>query len=74
MSPSLPLLTPTGDSSSHPTSIEAELLAQIEALRQDMTKIQKHNNIFSSKVDETQQQLNQQQTYNIQIDQSSESL
>lgn len=44
------------------TTTEAELLAQITAFPQDMARLQEHNNFLSSKVDETQQLLNQQQT------------
>ncbi|KAL6284311.1 hypothetical protein ACE6H2_015240 [Prunus campanulata] len=50
----------------------AELLAQVVSLRQDMAKLQEHNNFLSSRVDETQQLLNQQQTQNIQTDRSFE--
>ncbi|CAL2237459.1 unnamed protein product [Prunus armeniaca] len=39
-----------------------------------MAKLQEHNNLLSSKVDETQQLLNQQQTQNIQTTESSQSL
>ncbi|XP_008237867.1 PREDICTED: uncharacterized protein LOC103336588 [Prunus mume] len=44
------------------------------ALRQDMAKLQEHNNLLSSKVDETQQLLNHQQTQNTQTNRSSQSL
>ncbi|XP_021802754.1 uncharacterized protein LOC110746824, partial [Prunus avium] len=39
-----------------------------------MAKLQEHNKLLSSKVDETQQLLNQQQTQNIQTDRSPQSL
>ncbi|KAH0969499.1 hypothetical protein GBA52_021999 [Prunus armeniaca] len=39
-----------------------------------MAKLQEHNNLLSSKVDETQQLLNQQHMQNIQTTQSSQSL
>ncbi|XP_008239626.1 PREDICTED: uncharacterized protein LOC103338221 [Prunus mume] len=39
-----------------------------------MAKLQEHNNLLSSKVDKTQQLLNQQQTQNIQTIESSQSL
>ncbi|BFG35159.1 hypothetical protein CerSpe_214330 [Prunus speciosa] len=48
----------------------AELLAQVVSLRQDMARLQEHNNYLSTRVDETQQQLNQQQTQNIQTSES----
>ncbi|CAL8084630.1 unnamed protein product [Prunus armeniaca] len=73
-SPALPPCTPFGNSPIMQTTAEAELLAQITSLRQDMAKLQEHNNLLSSKVDETQQLLNQQHTQNIQPTQSSKSL
>ncbi|CAL2224566.1 unnamed protein product [Prunus armeniaca] len=61
-SPVLPPCTPFGNSPVIQTTAKAELLAQITSLRQDMAKLQEHNNLFSSKVDETQHLLNQQHT------------
>ncbi|KAI5311309.1 hypothetical protein L3X38_000359 [Prunus dulcis] len=58
-SPALPLCTPAGNSSIIQITIEAKLLAQITALRQDMVRLQKDNKVLSSKVDEMQQLLNQ---------------
>ncbi|CAL2278095.1 unnamed protein product [Prunus armeniaca] len=54
-SPALPPCTPVGNSSTLQTIAEAKLLTQIAALRQYMEKLKEHNNILSSKVDETQQ-------------------
>ncbi|CAL9022211.1 unnamed protein product [Prunus brigantina] len=54
-SPALPPCTPFGNSPVMQLTVEAELLAQITSLRQDMVKLQEHNNLLSSKVDETQQ-------------------
>ncbi|CAL2239072.1 unnamed protein product [Prunus armeniaca] len=56
------------------TTVEAELLAQMISLRKEMAKLQEHNNLFSSKVDETQRVLNQQETQNIQSTEPSQSL
>ncbi|CAL2230074.1 unnamed protein product [Prunus armeniaca] len=38
-------------------------LVQIESLWQDMAKMQDHTNILSSKLDDTQRQLYEQQTH-----------
>ncbi|CAL8999811.1 unnamed protein product [Prunus brigantina] len=73
-SPALPPYTPFGNPPVIQTTAEAELLAQITSLRKDMAKLQEHNNLLSSKVDETQQLLNQHHTQNIQATQSSHSL
>ncbi|CAL2227556.1 unnamed protein product [Prunus armeniaca] len=56
------------------TTVEAELLAQMISLRKEMAKLQEHNNLLSSKVDETQWLLNQQETQNIQSTEPSQSL
>lgn len=58
-SPATPSCTPFGNSPILQIAAEAELLAQITSLQQDMAKLQEHNNLLSSKVDETQQLLNQ---------------
>ncbi|XP_021823259.1 uncharacterized protein LOC110764568 [Prunus avium] len=52
----------------------AELLAQVVSLRHDMARMQEHNNLLSTRVEETQLLLNQQQTQNMPTDRSSESL
>ncbi|CAL8174208.1 unnamed protein product [Prunus armeniaca] len=65
-SPALHPSTPFGNPPVIQTTIEAELLAQMISLRKEMTKLQEHNNLLSSKVDETQRLLNQQETQNIQ--------
>ncbi|KAL6286294.1 hypothetical protein ACE6H2_010684 [Prunus campanulata] len=70
-SPAPPPYTPASNSPVIQTTAEAELLAQITSLRQDMAKLQEHNNLLSSKVDETQQLLNHQQTQNIHTNRSS---
>ncbi|CAL9011200.1 unnamed protein product, partial [Prunus brigantina] len=44
------------------------------SLRKEMAKLQEHNNLLSSKVDETQPLLNQQETQNIQVMEPSQSL
>ncbi|CAL8096149.1 unnamed protein product [Prunus armeniaca] len=65
-SPMLPPCTPFGNPPVIQTTAEDKLLAQITSLRKDMVKLQEHNNLISSKVDETQQLLNQQRTQTIQ--------
>ena len=72
--PALPPCTPFGNAPSTQTTAEAELVVQIASLRKDMARLQEHNNLLSSKVDETQQLLHQQPTQNIQPTHSSESL
>ncbi|KAI5313069.1 hypothetical protein L3X38_042243 [Prunus dulcis] len=57
-SPVQPPCTPFGNSPMIQTTAEAELLAQITSLQQDMAKLHEHNSLLSSKVDETQQLLN----------------
>ncbi|CAL2239812.1 unnamed protein product [Prunus armeniaca] len=73
---SLPLhhSTPFGNPLVIQTTVEAELLAQMISLRKEMAKLQEHNNLLSSKVDETQRLLNQQETQNNQGTESSQSL
>lgn len=73
-SPALLPSTLFGNSPIMQLTTEAELLEQITSLRKDMAKLQEHNNLLSSKVDETQQQLNQQQTQTIPTTQSSRNL
>ena len=73
-SPALPPCTPFGNAPATQTTAEAELVVQIASLRKDMARLQEHNNLLSSKVDETQQLLHQQHTQNIQTTHSSESL
>ncbi|KAI5312710.1 hypothetical protein L3X38_041884 [Prunus dulcis] len=51
----LPPCTPFGNSPIIQTTAEAKFLTQITSLRQDMARLQEHNNLLSSKVDETQQ-------------------
>ncbi|CAL2265763.1 unnamed protein product [Prunus armeniaca] len=48
-SPALPPCTPFGNLPIMQTTAEAKLLAQITSLRQDMAKLQEHNNLLSSK-------------------------
>ncbi|CAL9011376.1 unnamed protein product [Prunus brigantina] len=48
-SPTLPPFTHFGNSPVIQTTVETELLAQITSLRQDMAKLQEHNNLLSSK-------------------------
>lgn len=52
-SPAMPPRTSVGPATLQ-TTTEVELLAQIPMLQQDMVKMQEHNKILSSKVDETQ--------------------
>ncbi|KAI5335193.1 PREDICTED: LOC110746824 partial [Prunus dulcis] len=73
-SPAPPACTSVGSTFVIQTTVEAELLAQITALWQDMARLQEHNNLLSSKVDETQQLLNHQHVQNIQTTKSSQSL
>ncbi|CAL9017930.1 unnamed protein product [Prunus brigantina] len=73
-SPALHLSTPFGNPPVLQTTVEAELLAQMTSLRKEMAKLQEHNNLLSSKVDETQRLLNQQDTQNIQPTEPSQSL
>ncbi|CAL2270670.1 unnamed protein product [Prunus armeniaca] len=68
--PSTPFVNPPV----HQTTVEAELLAQMISLQKEMAKLQEHNNLLSSKVDETQRLLNQQETQNIQSIEPSQSL
>ncbi|CAL2228548.1 unnamed protein product [Prunus armeniaca] len=72
-SPALNPSTPFGNPLVLQTTVEAELLAQMTSLRREMTKLQEHNNLLSSKVDETQRLLNQQETQSIQATESSQS-
>ncbi|CAL8150705.1 unnamed protein product [Prunus armeniaca] len=60
-SPVLPPSTPFGNPPAIQTTVEAELLAQMTSLRKEMAKLQEHNNLLSSKVNETQRPLNQQE-------------
>ncbi|CAL8116071.1 unnamed protein product [Prunus armeniaca] len=73
-SPALHPSTPFGNPPVLHTTVEAELLVQMTSLRREMTKLQEHNNLLSSKVDETQRLLNQQETQSIQATESSQSL
>ncbi|CAL8174530.1 unnamed protein product [Prunus armeniaca] len=73
-SPALHPRTPFGNPPVIQTMVEAELLAQMTSLRKEMAKLQEHNNLLSSKVDETQWLLNQQETQNIQSTEPSQSL
>ncbi|CAL8077355.1 unnamed protein product [Prunus armeniaca] len=73
-SPALHPSTPFGNPPVIQTTVEAELLAQMTSLRKEMAKLQEHNNLLSSKVDETQWLLNQQETQNIQATEPSQSL
>ncbi|XP_034219187.1 uncharacterized protein LOC117630595 [Prunus dulcis] len=73
-SPALPPCTPFENAPSTQTTAEAELVVQIASLRKDKARLQEHNHLLSSKVDETQQLLHQQHTQNIQTTYSSESL
>ncbi|CAL8152248.1 unnamed protein product [Prunus armeniaca] len=73
-SPALSPCTPFGNTPVIQPTAEAELLAHITSLRKDMAKLQEHNNLLSSKVDENQRLLNQQETQNIQATESSQSL
>ncbi|CAL9000628.1 unnamed protein product, partial [Prunus brigantina] len=72
--PALHPSTPFGNPPILQTTVEAELLAQMTSLLKEMAKLQEHNNLLSSKVDETQRLLNQQDTQNIQPTESSQSL
>ncbi|CAL8174610.1 unnamed protein product [Prunus armeniaca] len=63
-----PVLHPSTPFSNPPviqTTVEAELLAQMISLQKEMAKLQEYNNLLSSKVDETQRLLNQQEMQNI---------
>ncbi|CAL2239710.1 unnamed protein product [Prunus armeniaca] len=73
-SPALHPSTPFGNPPVLQTTVEAELLAQMTSLRKEMAKLQEHNNLLSSKVDETQRLLNQQETQSVQAAKSSQSL
>ncbi|CAL9004918.1 unnamed protein product [Prunus brigantina] len=73
-SPALHPSTPFGNTPVLQTTVEAELLAQMTSLRKEMARLQEHNKLLSSKVDETQQLLNQQDTQNIQPTEPSQSL
>ncbi|CAL9007785.1 unnamed protein product [Prunus brigantina] len=73
-SPALHPSTPFGNTPVLQTTVEAELLAQMTSLRKEMARLQEHNKLLSSKVDETQQLLNQQDTQNIQPIEPSQSL
>ncbi|CAL8117204.1 unnamed protein product [Prunus armeniaca] len=73
-SPALHPSTPFDNPPVIQTTVEVELLAQMISLRKEMAKLQEHNNLFSSKVDETQRLLNQQETQNIQSTEPSQSL
>ncbi|CAL2269232.1 unnamed protein product [Prunus armeniaca] len=53
-SPALHPSTPFGNPPVIQTTVEAELLAQMTSPRKEMARLQEHNNLFSSKVDETQ--------------------
>ncbi|CAL8166442.1 unnamed protein product [Prunus armeniaca] len=64
--PVLHLSTPFGNPPVIQTTVEAELLAQMTSIRKEMARLQEHNNLFLSKVDETQWLLNQPKTQNIQ--------
>ncbi|CAL8169592.1 unnamed protein product [Prunus armeniaca] len=68
------LALPSGNPPVIQTTVEAELLAQMTSLRKEMAKLQEHNHLLSSKVDETQRLLNQQETQNIQATEPSQSL
>ncbi|CAL2227860.1 unnamed protein product [Prunus armeniaca] len=70
-SPVLHPSTPFGNLPVLQTTVEEELLAQMTSLRREMAKLQEHNNLLSSKVDETQRLLNQQETQSIQATESS---
>ncbi|CAL8153085.1 unnamed protein product [Prunus armeniaca] len=72
-SPALHPSTPFGNPPVLQTTVEAELLAQMTSLRREMAKLQEHNNLLSSKVDDTQRLLNQQETQSIQATESSQS-
>ncbi|CAL9024589.1 unnamed protein product [Prunus brigantina] len=48
------------------------LEVRMEALQQEMAKIQEHNNILSTKLDETQRQLYEQQSHSAQLQDSLE--
>ncbi|CAL8085898.1 unnamed protein product [Prunus armeniaca] len=73
-SPALHPSTPFGNPPALQTTVEPELLAQMTSLRREMAKLQEHNNLLSSKVDETQWLVNQQETQSIQATESSQSL
>ncbi|CAL8169370.1 unnamed protein product [Prunus armeniaca] len=80
-SPALHPSTPFGNPPVIQTTVEVEflaqmtsLLAQMTSLRKEMAKLQEHNNLFSSKIEETQQLLNQQEMQNIQSTEPSQSL
>lgn len=45
--------TPRLETSAQQSAIEANFVAQVEVLRHDMEKMYEHNNIFSSKFDDT---------------------
>ncbi|CAL8085988.1 unnamed protein product [Prunus armeniaca] len=70
-SPALHPSTPFGNPPALQTTVEPELLAQMTSLRREMAKLQEHNNLLSSKVDETQWLVNQQETQSIQATESS---
>ncbi|CAL2238416.1 unnamed protein product [Prunus armeniaca] len=65
--------TPFGNPPVLQTTVEAELLAQMTSLWREMAKLEEHNNLLSSKVNETQQLLNQQETQSIQATECSQS-
>ncbi|CAL8133314.1 unnamed protein product [Prunus armeniaca] len=46
---------------------QSTLEDRMEALQREMTKMQKHNNILSSKLDDTQKQLHEQQSRSAQL-------
>ncbi|CAL8134915.1 unnamed protein product [Prunus armeniaca] len=72
-SPALHPSTPFGNPPALQTTVKAELLAQMTSLRKEMVKLQERNNLLSSKVDETQRLLNQQDTQNVRTTESSQS-
>ncbi|CAL8120735.1 unnamed protein product [Prunus armeniaca] len=73
-SPELHPSTPFGNPPVIQTTVEADLLAQMTSLRKEMAKLQENNKLLSSKVDETQRLLNQQETQNIQATEPFQSL
>ncbi|CAL9011256.1 unnamed protein product [Prunus brigantina] len=74
VSPALHPSTPFGNTPVLQTTVEAELLAQMTSLRKEMSRLQEHNKLLSSKVDDTQRLLNQQETQAIQNAESTQSL
>lgn len=55
--------TPLLQTTARPTTLEARM----ETLQQDMARMQEHNNVLASKLDDTQRQLHQQQTLSAQL-------